>query len=352
MNFYLENGYVDMKRIIQLPYPFIFLVHGRGTGKTFGACDYALNEMPEGEKFFYLRRSQLEADLVGNTEFSPFDPVIKVKNRQPVYVGALPSVKNIRGVWNGVIDENGKLQPQGETIGYIGALNTISGIRGFSGVDVTLLIYDEFIPEATARPIKAEGEAVLQCYETINRNREITGGKPLKMLFLSNANKLSSPIFAAFGIMGYVDKMVRNGQEVCILPDRGIALLKLRDSPISKRKAQTALYKAAQSEKFKSMSIDNAFDTSSYLYVQQEPINEYRLLCSFCDVYIYKHKAKTWYYVSRHKSGVLKQEYINEPFSRKKFRKEQTVLLNAWINGNISFQDYYCKQVLTEVLTK
>ena len=74
MTYYLESGYVDMERLIRMNYPFIFLLGGRGTGKTYGACKYLL-EHPE-QKFMYLRRIQQEADAIGNPEFSPFQPVI------------------------------------------------------------------------------------------------------------------------------------------------------------------------------------------------------------------------------------------------------------------------------------
>ena len=73
MNYYLPSGYVDMAKIIEQPYPFIFLIHGRGTGKTYGACKYVLDK---GEKFVYLRRTQTEADLCSSAEFSPFKPLM------------------------------------------------------------------------------------------------------------------------------------------------------------------------------------------------------------------------------------------------------------------------------------
>ena len=38
MNVYLPNGYADMGKIMSLPYPLIFVIGGRGTGKTYGAC--------------------------------------------------------------------------------------------------------------------------------------------------------------------------------------------------------------------------------------------------------------------------------------------------------------------------
>lgn len=348
-NFYLPSGYIDMEKILDLPYTFIFIVHGRGTGKTFGACKYALDyNEATGNKFIYLRRIQVEADLVGNTAFSPFAPVTAYYGLDPLVSGPIPNVKNVKGIWKTEKNDKGELVAAGAPIGYTMALATVSSIRGFSGRDVKLCIYDEFIPEKTARPIRAEGEAILQFYETINRNRELEGEKPLKMVFLSNANRLASPIFEAFGITNYIDKMVRTQQEECYLNDRGIAILKLNDSPISKLKTRTALYKASNSKSFNDMSISNAFDMSNYLYVRTEPINEFRLIAQYEDIYIYRHKSEARYYVSKHRAGRTKEVYNSDDFSKKKFRRTYALLFSAWVDGRISFEDYYCKLILTK----
>lgn len=349
--YYLPSGYIDMAKIFDLPYTFIFVVHGRGTGKTFGACKYCYDYHDRtGDKFIYLRRLQTEADLVGNTAFSPFTPVTDFYDLEPLISGPIPNVKNVKGIWKTERNEKGDIVPAGPPIGYTAALATVSSIRGFSGRDIKVCVYDEFIPEKTARPIRAEGEAVLQFYESVNRNRELEGEPPLKMVFLSNANKLSSPVFEAFGITNYVDKMVRGNQEECYLKDRGVAILKLKDSPISQQKSKTALYKASQSEAFNDMAIGNAFDMSNYLYVRAEPIDEYRIIAKFDDVYIYRHKSDARYYVTRYRTGTPKAEYISEPFSIKKFKKDYALVFTAWIDGRISFNDYYCKLVLTKAI--
>lgn len=299
----------------------------------------------------YLRRIQQEADAIGNPEFSPFQPVLQDhQDLNPITLTPIPGVKNIRAVYRGDLDENGVLQPVGDSIGYVGALNTISSIRGFSGEQIEIVLYDEFIPERNARAIKAEGDAFLNCYETINRNRELKGREPLKMVCLTNANKLASPIFVSLGITEQVDNMTRRGKQCSFLDDRGIALIKLRDSPISARKMQTALYKAAVSEDFRRMAIANDFDTTTYLYVHPEPLEEYRIIAQYEDVYIYRHKSIPRYYISRHCSGHPKNQYVAEQFSQKRMRKDLSLMFDAWLKGNISFQDYYCKLILTDSL--
>lgn len=348
MSYYLKSGYADMNKLINLKYPFIFILGGRGTGKTYGACEYLLKH---DIKFMFLRRMQQEADAISNPEFSPFAPVLGDNPAlRPITLDNIPGVKNIRGVYHAALNESGTLSPEGDAIGYVGALNTISSIRGFSGEQIELVIYDEFIPEKNARAIKAEGDAFLNCYETINRNRELKGKPPLKIVSMTNANKMSSPIFVALGITDHIDNMTRKGRECCFLDDRGIAIIKLRNSPISDRKKTTALYRAAASEDFRRMSLQNDFDTTTYLYVHPEPLEEYRIVAQYEDVFIYRHKARSHYYISRHCSGHPKQKYVAEQFSQKRMKKDLVPMFDAWLRGNISFQDYYCKLILTDSL--
>ena len=52
-NIYLSSGYFNVEYALRFPVPFIFVVGGRGTGKTYGALRYVLeNDI----KFIYMRR--------------------------------------------------------------------------------------------------------------------------------------------------------------------------------------------------------------------------------------------------------------------------------------------------------
>lgn len=357
MNVYLSNGYADMEKIMALPYPLIFVIGGRGTGKTYGACKVLL-DLSDNEKFFFLRRTQDEADTIAFTDFSPFQPIINDNPEAyaPIVVDRLPHVKNISGVWYGEENDSGKLVATGETIGYIGALSTIHKIRGFNMASVSVGVYDEFIPEkhvaAFRGGARGEGDALLNAYETIDRNRQLKGKKPFKLVCLSNANSIASPVFQSLGIMDAVNKMALKGKQECILAERGIAIFILRDSPISAQKSQTALYRAAGASDFTTMALKNDFSADTYLYIEPQPINEYVIKISLADdVFIYQHKSnRAKWYVTRHKSGAVQRAYNDDEISKKRFKRQEQHLLESLLRGNVAFADYYCKYILTNFL--
>ena len=352
MDIYEKSGYADMAKIMALPYPFIFVVGGRGTGKTYGACKVLL-DLPEEEKFLFMRRTGDEAELISSMDFSPFKPVISDEPDKypPMITGNIQRVKGITASWRAEPDESGTLKAVGKPRGYFGALTTIYKTRGFSMEDVSVLLYDEFIPEKHVHAIRNEGECFLNAVETVSRNRELKGRKPLKVVCLSNANKLSSPLFVSLGIMENVERMIMRNQTECFLPERGIAILRLQDSKISQAKATTALYKAANSKDFVDMALKNDFDSSTNLYIKREPIEEYRIIASLDnDVFIYRHKSAPRYYVSRHKRGTPKYNYLLDDLSVRRLKREQAVFFDAWLRGRVSFEDYYTKYMLTNCL--
>ena len=66
---YLESGYLNMEYIINLPVPFIFVLGGRGTGKTYGALKYLLDN---DKRFIMMRRTQTQVDMIKDSAFNPF----------------------------------------------------------------------------------------------------------------------------------------------------------------------------------------------------------------------------------------------------------------------------------------
>lgn len=296
-NIYLDSGYLNIGYILKYPTPFIFVVGGRGTGKTYGALKYVLeNDI----KFLYMRRTQAQADLINKPEFSPFKSVARDMD---MLITSAPITKYNSAFYRAEMKDD-KLMPTGAPVGYTLALSTVSNLRGFDMSDCTLLIYDEFIAEAHERPLKTEAQALFNAYETINRNRELNGSMPLKVLCLANANNIANPIFETLGVIDKMYAMQSSGQIVSINNDRGYTLISLSESPISARKRETALYKLTRGTDFESMAIDNSYNVQ----YSKTKVNlmEYIPLICVEGITIYKHKTNWRLYVTDHTSGGAK----------------------------------------------
>ena len=292
---YLKSGYLNVPYILHYNVPFIFVVGGRGTGKTYGALKYVLeSETP----FVYMRRTQSQADIISKPEFSPFKTVSRDTG---IMVTSQPITKYNAAFYRAEQDGE-KLIPAGAPIGYTMALSTVSNLRGFDASDVQIILYDEFIPEKHERPLKNEADALFNAYETINRNRELSGRPAVKLLALSNANTLENPIFQQLDIIDKVYKMQKSGQTVTINENRGYAVVMLSESPISEAKDKTALYRLTRGSEFEQMAIANSYNID---FTRPAAIDliQYAPICTVEGITIYQHKSLPRLYVTLHKSG-------------------------------------------------
>ena len=344
MTLYDDNGYFDIGRVLASKLPFIFVVGGRGTGKTFSSLKYVLEH---NIKFVFLRRTQSQVDLINKQEFSPFTPVA---NYMHIDIVSVPLSKYNVGFYKAVPNDEGKLSPMGECLGYSMALSTISNLRGFSAEDVTLLIFDEFIPERHERPIKEEAAAFLNAYETINRNRELDGRPPLQAVCLANSNDAGNPIFTELGLITKVEGMKKRGQSISLDYQRGIGIFMLDNSSISRAKQETALYKMTAGSDFEQMALFNEFDDFRYNEsVKSMPLAEYKPLCVAGELCFYKHKSKNEYYCSSTKTG-SPEEYHATSKDLARWRRKYSFLWAAYLRNIIKFESstaeiIFCKYI-------
>jgi len=298
LNIFLDNGFLNFQTIFNIDVPFIFIVGGRGTGKTYGALKEVIEEKL---KFLLLRRTQKQTDLINKPEFCPFK---KLNSDLGWNISTKSISKDNAAFYNFVKNDQDKDVPEGVPLGYTAALSTISSMRGFDASDVEIVINDEFIPEAHERPLKEEFMAFLNMYETINRNRELSGDKPLKVVSLANANRIDNDIFIGFKLVNRAENMILNNQMVWIDKKRGICLILIQDSPVSNAKADTALYRAAADvNEFMEMSISNRFKTHDDNYIRSYNLRDFKAIVKVGEICIYKHKSKSLYYVSTHVAG-------------------------------------------------
>lgn len=338
---FLSSGYVNMRAVFELPFTFIWIVGGRGTGKTYGALEYLLES---NTRFMLLRRTASQAQIVQNPAMTPIKSV--VNDRGWKYIVA-PVVKGIGGIYE-YRNTDGKDELIYPAAGYIASLSTFANVRGFDASDIDAIFYDEFIKEEHEKGMKGEADALLNAYETMNRNRELQGRKPIKMVAASNSTDLANPYFVRLGLVTEFERMRQKGQMVRELPDRDTCIIDLQHSPISEQKRDTALYRMARNTEFASMALDNAFGVDLGQY-KSKSLKEYKPLLAVGELVVYRHKSRQEFYITPHRSGnppyygTSKQELT-------RFRLQNRWLVAAYINQQISFESYFCEALLCQYL--
>lgn len=321
---YQEGGWVNPVPLLDCDSTFIFGYGARGIGKTYGMLSELRKRAIAGEgKFILLRRQQTQADFVGKQDFSPFKP-IDMDN------GFFTEVKRLDKFTSAFYVDD-------QIIGYVMALSTVTNIRGFDGSDVTCIFYDEFIPEKHARPIRNESDALWNCYETINRNRELFGKPPLKLIGMSNANDISNELFLSLGIVDKIDRMKQKGQSVYVNTEKGLAVIDYQNAEISDLKKRTALYKLTSGSDFEKMAIENEFMNEFSSEYRSIPLRECTPLVTVGEITVYDHKSLNICYVSLHKTG-SPDEYGSGATERARFRNAFFFLWQYYLTRRIIFE--------------
>lgn len=326
MAMYLDSGYINIEWIVERNTVFNILIGARGIGKTFGALKYCIDH---NIKFLYLRRTQTQADIAGNPIYTPVkaitDDVYPERSGKNLYILT-------------EAEDHAKL-------GYIAALTTFSNLRGFDASEIEWIIFDEFIPESSERALKNEGETFLNLYETVNRNRELKGKPAVNVLLMANSNQIASSILMQLQLVRPIAKMIKAGQSYWHDQERSVSVIYPVDSPISRKKSQTALYKLTGTGSYADMALSNIFADLDDPMIKSRPINEYKPLAAIGEICLYRHKSRQEYYVSAHVSGKPTQ-YTLSSADIARFRKTYLWLQAAIICNQVYFEDKVCQLLL------
>ena len=336
--------YFSKRPIDKIGRTFNIIFGGRGIGKTFN-CIY--EDVKDGTSFIYMRRTQSEVDLIGsNSDDVTLSPFAKINAKKHTKLEMSKINKNIWSVSNGY-DENKK------QVGLVLALSTVSAIRGFDADAYDDLIFDEFVPEKHVKRIGkglAEGEAFLNAYETINRDREFNGRRAMRCYLLSNSNNINSPLLEILGLVNVIERMRNRGQTFVDLPKLDCTITLYNDEEFKQEKEKTALYKLTRGTDFYDMSINNEFIYNDFSMIESKDLREYNSLCSIGDIYIYEHKSRYEYYVSKHRCTCPSYD-MTDSGQRKFYLDFGRTIYNAYVNQAIRFETYLLKEKLLEAIT-
>lgn len=325
---YTEEGWINWDYIIKQGAAFNMVVGARGVGKTYGLMKYCIEH---NRPFIYLRRLKSQLEQCATNSGNPFK-----KLNADLEMDIRP-----KGSQGGV------LFSQDGTVYALGvALSTVANVRGFDYSDYDLILFDEAIASDGERPIQHEFNAFLNFYETVNRNRELSGNRPVQCVLLGNANRLTNPYFSGWHFMKTALNMIHGKQMVWRSCDGSRLMIMLCDSAISARKRDTVLYKNA-SDGFLNMALDNAFRTDG-TNIRSMPLREFNHIVSIGDIGIFKHKSDRIYYVSfttNHDNS-----YDSYGIGLKMFQQDfYSLKLFYLVQKIVYFENYECELIFREM---
>ena len=304
-------------------------IGGRGTGKTYSALKGVILK---GSPFMYVRRTETELANCCNKAYNPFKTLNTDMERNIELVSNADSY---------IIKEND------DNIGVAAALSTFGKFRSADFNEIDYIIFDEFINTNPRQTVKNEADLFFNLLETVGRNRELQGKKPLKIILLSNSNTINTDILATLKLAEVIRIMKEKGDEIYIDKDRGILISILKSAKFKEQKSKTALYKLTKGTKYNEMALENEFTDMVIEDVKKVDYRRLLPLVAINDIYIYDIKNSDKIYVTYRKADV----YVYDNSNLKKFKAVYgSYIQNKFYNKKILYSDYDIKNGLFNTL--
>ncbi len=322
------------------------IIGGRNTGKTYSALRYHLQN---GYKHVFCKRTSKDVDLLcaGNTigekcpfvelDFSPYKSI----NRDFDTKIMAYKIKDGIGAFYSQ-DEEGRAA--GSPYGYIASLSTVKTVKGFDLSDCESVIFDEFIPQPTERTSKMEGEAVMELYKTVARDRTLRGRKELKLLLLANAVNVFNYTCEVLELTDVIAEMSMTNTETLYQDDRGIFIRILKTpEEIMEAEKKTGIYKAMANTAWGRMAFSNEFAYNDFSNIKKISVKGYRPLIKLTykgkEYYIYS--SDNAYYMCTVKGKCPIKYDLDKEMGRKAFYYDYAIdFLNSCIEGKMLFEKY------------
>lgn len=314
---------------------FNLFLGGRGIGKTYSAIDHIIND---GRQFLYIRSTEKQIQLsLTPDRGNPFKKWASDHGRN-IFIRRGDEVNDIVE-----IDASGESE---KILGCAAALSTFENLRGVDFSMIDIILYDEFIQ---TRPFAFDAfRAFLNLYESVNRNRELSGEAPVTVIFLANTQELNSPILAGFDLIGNIEQMKRAGQNRL---SRGDIYIELCTSDVSGAKAKSVLYRnLPEHDAYKKEALYNEFSRNDFSGIgKPKNFREYRPLCNIDDIGIYAHKSTRKYYACASKSNKVPQ-FNSKNQSGLFYRHYGGALSDAYASNCLLSDSFITRQKILEIL--
>lgn len=280
--------YNGWEKVVNTAFFIYMIIGGRGIGKTYSI----LKGLLENDcRFMYVRRTETEVKNCCKEVNNPFLTLNEDLNRK---------VEMIKNEDSYVIMEEDKI------LGLGGSLSTFGKFRGSDFSMIDYIVFDEFISTTPRNTIKNESDLFFNMLETVMRNKEILGKKPIKVIMLSNSNRLDNDIIKSLKLGETIRQMKITGDKEFIDNERGIYLALPSGLGITEKKKETALYKLTKGTSFYEMSLNNDFVNDTFDDVKKVRANTLIPLFSYEDLTFFQIKNSSKVYVSYRKADCKK----------------------------------------------
>ena len=338
-----DSYYHIGKDFEEYPDAVIFIVWSRrGPGKTYSALRYPYHKF----KTLYMKRTNKDVKTICEYDGDiAFDPSPWAPLNRDFGINVKPRL--LKDGIGAFYDADPEGKPIGPVVNYIGSLNAIKTIKGMDMSEAEWIVFDEFIPLSGEVVKKAEGEMLLDLYETVNRDRRKRGRRGLKLMLFANAENISTHITNALEVVDTMAEMQASGQNILYDEKRRIFFHHITDADFPMQDIELQdMYQVMQGTAWAEKSFGGMFAANDFSAVKQRSLKHMR--CLYHLKYRRKNNAYIWlsnkdgsYYMTTQSGNYIQSYDLDRENQQKKFYFDHLLQLReACINDRMLFEKY------------
>ena len=339
-----KDGYYHIgKDIEEYPDAVIYIVWSRrGPGKTYSALRYPYHKF----KTLYIKRTNKDVKTIceysGDIDFdpSPWAPL----NRD---FGINVKPRLLKDGLGAFYDADADGNPTGPVVNYVASLNAIKQVKGIDLTAAEWIIFDEFIPQAGEVVKKAEGEMLLDLYETVNRDRRKRGRPGLKLILFANAEEISTHITNALEVVDIMAEMQATGVNIYYDAERGILFHHITSEELPQTELELHdMYRVMNGTAWAEKSFGGQFSQNDFSAVKKLPMKHMRCMYHLKyrrrnNAYIYISNKTGQFYMCSKPGNYIASYDLDRENQQKKFYFDHLLRLREQcINDNFAFEKY------------
>lgn len=348
-----QELFIDVWKYADRRFPWQLFIGGRGIGKTFSFTKGWIDR-PQVHCGF-MRRTLDELELIADNSESDANIFYEIRQKYGEDYNYVFE-KNTKKTWNIVRADSEEIGDEsGDDVGndvrgIALALSVIASMRGLSYSRITDIAIDEFITESHVKKIKNEGLAIINAYETINRNRELFGQDPCRFWGFANAFDIYNPLFVELGIVDDCEKMIARGQHDKYYPDRGLAVHLLEATEAFKeKKKQTQIMKLMKGTEYEKFALGNQFAFNDFSLIGYKNLKGMRPLVTLNGSTIFYNNNHFYYSYALNKTVKAYDTRLEQ--EKMAFNREYLYILeDAYMDNRLTFESYALKIGLLDVI--
>ena len=313
------------------------VISQRGIGKTYGFLNGARKKKIP---IIYMKRCIEDINTIcTGDELADINPYKPINRDEGCNVKPVALKKGLGYFKDGEEDDE-------FLVGYLAALNALKYIRGVDFSDACYCCLDEFCGSLGEKLSRTEGEQLLDCYMTFNRDREDRGLDPMKLVLFSNSDEIMSPITDTLEIADMIMELVASGKFIYYDQERRILIHYVTDKeyPVTEQ-AKKGIFATMKGTDWHAKAFSAAFVHNDFSQVNKKTIAHSRCImkCTYKhkDIYIYENadSGKLYFCNIPHQTR-CKYNFDKESDRVRFVHYDNAYIRSAIMNGQATFEKF------------